>query len=371
MSFKRASLLLLAVIITGTLLPALAVFIVDPYQIYHKRIVSRDAGYGPEEFYTHAGWINQLLTDPDQHFSALVIGPSTMSNYTSDMIDDILHWGKTLNLSYHGGVPRMSGVTASYALGKSASIKHILWDIHLYYANEPANFTGGADFPFYLYNNNLFDDWPYIFNGTNVQTAWQFARGDYGAFEYDLAHSGPFYEGLRAAGRFEVYKSQDYRKTVMLPAIHHLSFSPMEPEEIQQIKYPSININLLKVIMPLCNKDTEIDLIFSPYTRYFYSSIADIRYVYTMVYMRRYVVERTTECKNIHVFAFDNDDDITANLDHYADNFHFDTGINRLILSSIANQDHLLTPANIEQYEKNFLEKLSAYPDEFTRSLAP
>jgi hypothetical protein len=369
MSFKTASKLMLLLVSLGVVLPMVAVYIVDPYQIYHQRIIFKNAGYGTEEFYQHAGWINQVLADPAENYQALVIGPSTMSNYTSSMINSALSWGKTLNLSYHGGFPKMSAATASYALSKNRNIKHILWDIHLYYASNDPNYVGDTDFPYYLYNNKLMDDYPYLFNATNVLTAFRFMRGDYGGFGRDIEHNGPFYEDLVAAKRFDIFRSVDYRRTVMQPTIYHHAFSPLDASSIAALNYPSIDQNLLQIIMPLCNSNTDITLIFSPYTRFFYVSSADEHYIYSLIYMRRYVIGKVSSCQNIKVFSYDNEDSITADLNHYADNFHFDLDINHYILSSFAEQRNRLTPANIDEYEKTFMQKLNEYPDLFASQL--
>ena len=163
---KAAALLILALLTTCSLGPALLVYIVDPYQIYHKSLF-KEVKYNTNQSYVHAGWINQLLSDPAQNYQGIVIGSSTMANYTQSLINQYLHWGNTLNLSLNGGSPKMQHMTAHYALERAPNLKHILWDIHAYYAFDPdprMDDNPTFHFPYHLYTDTISDEENYLFN---------------------------------------------------------------------------------------------------------------------------------------------------------------------------------------------------------------
>ena len=85
--------------------------------------------------------------------------------------------------------------------------------------------------------------------------------------------------------------------------------------------------------------------------------------------MRRYIVEKTSHCKNISVYGFDNEDWISADLDNYADDVHYKTSVNRYIITSINEGRHKHTTLNISEYEKIMLDKINDYKSVFDSQL--
>ena len=364
MTHKKASLLALLFISLFIFAPAALIYTVDPFQIYHKSLLE-NVGYSTNELYQHAGWINTLLDDKDENYQSIIIGSSTMSNYTNTMVSQHLPWGKTMNLSVRGSAPLVQAAVAKHALERRPDIKHILWDIHIYYADDADrdDFKSPSAFPYHLYNNTLFDDREYLFNVSSLDSSINLMRGDRTGFSSGVEDNGPFYNELVTQGVFTSYGSYENRKEKLLPELQD-GVRSLSVEEISAFKYPSIDQNLLKIIMPLCNKGVDINILFSPSSRFYYASTW-FEYVYKQIGMRRYIVEKTSSCENIRVFAFDNLDWITTNLHNYADRIHFDIKINNYILESIAKNENRLTRENIGDYEIKFIENINNYKNKF------
>lgn len=367
MKFRSASLLVMAIACSMFVLaPAVLVYVVDPFRIYHKSYFAK-AGYSGEQSWQIAGWINTVLSDPAQIWDGLVIGSSVASDYSSTLVNQYLHWGNTMNLSVHGSSPVMQATIARYALHKRPQIRHILWDIHFQYVKEldylrlnPAN-----PFPYYLYNDSPLDDREYFFNVTNVSSSLKFLMGNFDGFMFDIAHNGPLYEGLLAAGRFEANGSLKNMQDVLQPQIHTEELTIPDVQSLRKFAYPSIDRDLLEIVLPFCNSDKDIVLLFSPEARFAYSS-SDADFVRLQLGMRRYVVEKVQACHNIRVFAFDNVDWITTNLRNYADSFHYVIDVNHYVLQSIANNENQLTVSNIRDYETTFIDKVNTYRKHFS-----
>lgn len=354
-------------ILFSVMIPAGLVFYVDPFQIYHKTFFE-GAGYSQKQVYQHAGWINRLLADPAQGYQSIVIGSSTMANYTQARFDDKLPgWGKILNLSINGSVPKTQVAVARYALSKGSSIKNVLWDIHFFYVLDVKD---NQLFPFYLYNDNITDDGDYLLNITNLRTSLRFLRGDFSEFIYGIEDNGPWYEGLLGDGRFEVFKSVELRKSFLGKLQEAGPLGLQSSEAVAGFSYPEVEKNLLDVVMPLCNKDIEFTIMFSPHSRYYYAAEANLHHVYSQLYMRRYILERTSACKNVKVFAFDDVDWIAGDITNYADSVHYKAVVNAYVLESIAKERHRLTADNIAQYEQHFIDAVNGYENQYVKELA-
>jgi len=318
------------------LVPAIIVFAVDPFQIY-RLTEFKQAGYSNIQNYQHDGWINTVLSNPDEHYDSIVIGSSTMANYTQTLINERLPWGKVMNLSINGSTPIMQAAVARSALKHNPDMKHILWDIHFFYTYDADwdNSKPPDSFPYYLYDDSILNDSEYLLNVTNVVTSIRFLLGNFNNFTFGIEDNGPFYESLLAGGRFAAHGSRDYKLNTILPAIIDRNRVLPANNILAAYLYPSIDRNLLDIILPFCNTDKDIVLTFSPEDRSSYTQTTNDEHIFRRINMRKYLVEKTSQCKNIRVFAFDDVDWITAHPENYADNFHYVIDVNRYIINSV------------------------------------
>lgn len=363
MKYKTAALAIAALTpLLFVAIPAALVYVVDPFQIYHKSFFAK-AGYSTNQHYQHAGWINTVLADPANHYESVVIGSSTMANYTQALIDEHVPWGNVLNLSVNGSTPVMQAATAQHALKKNPTLKHLMWDVHLYYTHDP-EFWGDPSvpdrFPYYLYNDSIADDFHYLINATNVATAFRFLWSDFSGFTAGIVDNGPFYEAELAQGRFTSFSSGENIRNTLLPSVVEEVRPIPANKQRTAYTYPSIDKNLLSIIQPLCNSTLDIVITFSPATRASYASI-NTDYLYKQLMMRRYLVDQTANCHNIRIFAFDNIDPVTTRLENYADHYHYTTDVNHYIMQSIAEDRDRLTIENLDTYEKLFIENINNY----------
>lgn len=343
------------------ILPAIFVYIVDPYRVYHESLF-KNAKFSTQQHYQHAWRINTLLTDPDKNYQSIVIGASAMANYSEKIFNESLPWGTTLNLSINGSAPKMQHAVAQHALRKAPAIKHILWDVHYYHAIDPSIRYGEWNFPYYLYNDTILDDAPYIFNIANVNHGLKFLFGDFSQFNVEADSTPSFKELIAAGGHFNFYGFGKNKETAILDPIINRRLST-ELVHAAASENPSLNLYMLDFLLTLCNGDKDINIIFSPTTRRYYTTVEDEQFLYKQISMRRYIVNKTSHCENIKVFAFDNQEDIVDNLAYYADNFHYSIEVNHYVLESISRDDHRLTLSNIDEYEKAFIDALNAYAE--------
>lgn len=71
----------------------------------------------------------------------------------------------------------------------------------------------------------------------------------------------------------------------------------------------------------------------------------------------KYAIELMLECDNIHLYSFNDEFDITTDLNNYSDECHHGDWLNSMILGCIYSDTDELTKDNYEEYcsvEKDF-----------------
>ena len=74
----------------------------------------------------------------------------------------------------------------------------------------------------------------------------------------------------------------------------------------------------------------------------------------------RYLVNRTKDSKNIHIYGFE-DMDFPNDIANYKDTSHYHQKFNSMFLDAIAAGEHELTPENVENYLKRCEQKAWDY----------
>lgn len=110
------------------------------------------------------------------------------------------------------------------------------------------------------------------------------------------------------------------------------------------------------------HSDTNFYLIFPPYSRANYAIMRrkTPQNFFLHQEMIRYVVEKTKNYKNIHIYGFE-DQDFPNDIANYRDTTHYHPRFNSMFLDAIAAGTHELTPENVEDYLKRCEQKAWDY----------
>lgn len=373
MNTSRYFINTVALIAMLSLIPGLVVIAVDPYHIFHKPIF-KNHGFDKKQLFFHAaGMINNYLLDPEEHYNAVVIGSSTASGYNQKLFMEDTDWGRTLNLSISGSNGQHHSLVAKRVLA-SSSIEHIFLDLSYHYAYEDyaiENFDTPQSedpMPQYLYNQSRIDDYRYIFNKNSFITSINIIFGNFSDFNLDLEANGAWINQKEAVALFFDYSTPENIAS-LLATIPKKRWDLLSEPHRKAITYPTIDNRLLPTIMPYCNTGIDIVLNFSPRSRYSITQLDIKNEFYKELYMRRYLVEKTKQCKNFRFFAFETSDDISGDVRNYMDNVHFDKSTFHKILASVSQNKYRLTPENIDQYEIELINKLNAYSTDLAKSM--
>jgi hypothetical protein len=333
---------------------------VDPFQIYHKSFLS-GKGLNENQRYQNAGLINQYLADPAQDYDSIMVGTSMSQNFTGEMANKTLGWHKTMRLFMPGAVGKEQMAVLRHALDTQKA-KHVLLELHpflyqdAYQQQKQVELDLNLYFPAYLYNGEVRDDLPYLFNKEVLKASLRAIRNNstgnltpetigYWANEANVASD---HAAFNTPENIERIKS----------ATAGFALKAWSEDERKALHYPVISDILLPVLDHYCNSGTEIILFIPPWPRYRYQKSAKV--TSRSLYMLQPMLESISKCPNISLYDFDLLD-LAGDLDNYSDEQHYLPKVNQELLEHIANHEDQLTLENIQSFESRFIDTLNHY----------
>lgn len=367
MNHKSTAIISLCVaLIFFVLLPTWLVWFVDPCQIFHKPPksgwLSHDFSY--EERCQNAGLINSYLGNPADGFDSLITGTSLTNNFLPNEIEKNNSVQKTMKLILRGVKPIEQKIMMGKALATGADLKKVLWEIfpypYIFHSNDSLEKILHSDvFPAYLYNASVLDDYRYVFNITSFRYSIGVVFGE-GKDEYtDIGLLTYRDNGCpRSADCSPFHKKSDIDEIRRNYKVQNRILRA--PDDFSGLNFDSVDKMLLDTVMPYCNRPLQFDFYFPPLSYWWFSIQNDQDFDFQL-YMLRYIVEKTAACKNIRIFAFNDEQWIAGDLAHYRDQRHFFGDVPHYIIESIGKGRHIINLENINGYEKRFVEAVNTY----------
>ncbi len=339
MRFKRFINSFTLIFILLLSLTILINLIVDPYQIYHKN----KFGFLSNERYQVSGLISSYLNDPDLHYDSIIVGTSMSQNFIPSNVAKTLKFNKTLKLTISGSTPVMKDTVLSYAI-ETGKVKSIMLEIFESYSDNVETSTNKL--PLYLYKkNNLIKFKSYILNIDILKKSillllnLEKSEKDLDKYQYWM----------------------DKAKNLFLKFNECKSLLQFNDNK-KNIKYTyTDNFPKLDTVIKIIKENPKINFIlfFPPYSRLCYFEMNQTN-LNKNLSMRRYLLNKLNNTKNVKIFAFDNME-FTTDLANYKDTGHYSADINNKIVYMISKDVGLLTPDNINNYESNFIKNLSNF----------
>lgn len=336
------------------LLPAAFIVYVDPYQAFHRPFFS-GMGLPDNQRYVNAGLINFPRGQTAGH-DAVLVGSSLSENFTTADVRASLHWAKPLRLFMHGANPRELSVTVRHAL-EDPTVRHVLWELRprTHSLREDEFPPDRRVFPEYLYNHDLYDNAPYVFNRDILRVSWHVWRGDLSVFNLtpeSLGYWGDAKPVSEQRDRFNAAENlADFSR-------QQADFSMDLARVSHPAPYPAFDQYVFPVLDRYCNAGIEFVLFVPPVSKLEYRSNSML--AERSVAMLRYVLKRTQQCGNIRLHAFDLMD-FSNDLSNYKDTEHYMPPINKRLLELMGRREQVLTLDNIDDYERALVNALNEY----------
>lgn len=311
------------------------VILVDPYFHYHKPIKglsyviddARRQNYGILEHFD---------------YDAIITGTSIDENAKASEVDSIFGVN-SIKVPYSGGFfPEIAyGLRQSYRTGHNP--KMIMMSLCNNYFVADKNYWGNEqfDYPYYLYDDNIINDWHYLFSeriwGLTINNLISTIKG-VPATNFDEYTN---WAKTSIFGRESMLKT--YERPETLPE------NGLTKEEESTLR-DNISFNIISLAKS--HNNTIFYLYFPPYSVVYWDEIRRKGEFDKVLTEMKLVIEELINVENIKLFYFSDDTEITSNLDNYRDSIHYAEWINSYMIKAMSKGDNLLTKGNYMEYLK-------------------
>ncbi|WP_176220576.1 copper amine oxidase N-terminal domain-containing protein [Cohnella massiliensis] len=336
LQFAAFALLLAAVVCFATVL-------VDPLQFYRKSAIF------PPVFSTEQRYQNPGLAK-NYDYDTIVIGTSMTENFLPSVVDRTLG-GKTMKLSMRGSTADEHYAIAKIALD-TGRVKKVLWGLD-YFSLKENDSEEAADFPDYLYDDNVWNDYRYWFN-YSVYEMWfeGIARQALLGQNRDLELLNNWNdESLFGAERVV----NSYRAAKQEEAYFGLN---EEPADVLKARFDRYIYELAKSY-----PETEFYFFYPPYSvlrQEVWKETNEVRYR-NQLELSVWMFERLDELPNAKVYNFQTETDWTYDLDLYKDLSHYKQDVNTAIAEAIGRDDpaYRMTRGNAASFAETLERQLA------------
>ncbi len=310
---------------------------IDPYFHYHKP--------QPNLYYELDNQRSQndgIIKRFD--YDGMIIGTSMSENFKTSEAEE-LFGGTFIKVPFAGGTYKEQNENIANAIAANPNLKTVIRPLdYAYIIDEPDRIRDDlGDYPEYLYDNNPFNDVNYIFNKEIL---------------FDICL--PMIQKSMAGAPAGITSFDDYSnwmdeatfgakavlgdRTEFAPAPYKVPFV----DEIKANVYANITENVTDIAK--ANPDINFYYYLTPYSAAWWGAQNEKGEVQRWIESERYAISLMLECDNIHLYSFNNEYDITTNLDNYRDECHHGDWINSQILAWMYSGTDQLTRENYNEY---------------------
>ena len=338
--FKRIILMILVLfcLVSGS------VIIIDPYFHYHKPL--KFIKYfmdNNQQRYMNDGIVKNF------NYDAIISGSSMTENFKSSQFDEIFKTN-SIKVPFSGASYKEIDDIIEIALRNNKNIKYIFRGLDYNSFNSESERMSYDSYPYYLYDNNIFNDYKYILS-----------KGSF--FQCLINIFSSFSDNKEI--NFDEYSSWRNKvkgKDVVLRLNKRLEEKESKKELLKE-DIERIEKNLEKNVLDMPKKYSNVKFIYfiTPYSIVYWDSLNQNGILEKQIMAEKYMIEKILEVPNIELYSFFNNYELICNLDNYTDAGHYYWEINDKILEWISKKEYLLTKDNYQEYINKNLEFYKNY----------
>lgn len=326
----RDTILLIIFFIIGVMS---IVVIIDPFFHYHKPL--KHINYfmnNNQQRYMNDGIVRNF------DYDAIMTGTSMAENFRSTQFDSIFNVN-SIKVPFSGGSYKEINDIVEVALKNNGDIKYVFRGLDYGKINEKYDKMSYDNYPTYLYDNNILNDYKYVLNkGAFFQSLINIIKSFKGNIKIDFDEYCSWRNKVSGEDVvLRTYKRNQKKKDIEILKI----------EEIQIIKE-----NIKKNVIELPKKYPNIKFIYfiTPYSIVYWDSINQNGEILKQLEAEKIMIEMILEVPNIELYSFFNNYELITNLDNYTDAGHYSYKINDKILEWISQGEYRLTKDNYKAY---------------------
>lgn len=318
---------------------------IDPLFHYHKPLNKYKYPINNERYQ------NDGITR-NFEYESIITGTSMTENFKKSEADRIFG-SDFIKVPFSGGHYKEinENLKRAYALGKN--IKYVIRCIDYSLLIEDKNtYREDAEYPFYLYNNNLFDDVEYVLNKSIL---FEQTRGVIKHTKSGLETTN--FDDYANWNRYYTFGKETVLDTYTLneTASHVRVFS--EDERRMVLGNVKQNVTSLASEHP----ETTFYYFFPPYSICYWDVLKNNGQTDWRIDAEQAAIEEILKYPNIKLYSFCNNFELVCNLDNYKDQAHYGEWVNSWILEWMHNDEYLLTKDNYKDYIKIIREFYNSY----------
>ncbi len=316
---------------------ASVIIYVDPYFHYH----------GPQGNLYYE--LNNERSQNDgiiRHFKydGMIIGTSMAENFKTSEAEEL--WGGNfIKVTFAGGTYKEQNDNIAKAIKYNPDLKTVIRSLDYAYLMDDADKVRDdlGDYPEYLYDENPFNDVNYIFN-KDIFYKICLPMLD------DARHGKP--AGITSFDDYANWmEGKEFGPEAALIGRTEYKEPAQKQPFVDEVK-EMVKANITQNVTDLAKANPDVDFYYyiTPYSVAWWGSQKELGVMDRWFAVEQYAIELMLEYDNIHLYSFNNEFDITTNLDNYNDECHHGDWINSQILGWLYAGTDQLTKENYKDY---------------------
>ncbi len=331
---KKWSLLLLASAAAALLIVSAVIAIIDPFFHYHAPLPFLQYPLDKER-YQNDGIVKHFSYD------AMITGTSMTENFKTSECD-ALFGVNTVKTCFNGSSLREASENLSRAVSANPNIRLVIrgydgWNL----LDPPGKLREEDKIPFYLYDNNPFNDVSYLLNKTVL------IEDTVEVLRYTLHETENMsFDEYANWNQYAQFGAESVLANYTRPS--KAASKEVWTEVSQAMLAESLQDNAIRIALE--NPQIQFYYFFTPYSIITMDEQNQYGILEKQFDAFRQATEAMVAVENIHLFSFFDDYEIITNLNNYYDPAHYHEDINSIILQRMAEGENKLTSQNWESY---------------------
>lgn len=322
-----------------------SVLLIDPYFHYHKPLKS--LSYHLEnQRYINDGVERYFI------YNSIITGTSMTENFKSSLFDKLFN-SNSIKVPFSGGSYKEINNNLERTLKRKKDIRYILRGLDYNQIIQNSEYMRYNDFPTYLYDDNILNDYKYLFNKEVIikeigrVLVYTLFRKNTTTFDEYSSWNNKF-----ESGKENVLRNYKRNKR-----------ENIKEEKLERKDIEIIDKNIEKNVISLIKKypNTKFIYFITPYSIVYWDQLKQEGKIEKQIMAEKYMIEKILEYSNVELYSFFNNYEMICDLDNYKDPGHYMGKINDQILYWISKKEYQLTKENYEEYIRKNLEFYKNY----------
>ncbi|WP_051205618.1 hypothetical protein [Butyrivibrio sp. FC2001] len=329
MTSKKWFYSILILVIATLALAAGLVFFVDPF--FHYRAPNPKLFY---KLYDQRSQNDGITRNFD--YDAIITGTSMAENFKASQFEGGLGF-RTIKVPYSGATYKEINDNLIAAYNSGHNPKYVLrpLDYSLLMRDKDELRDDMGDYPYWLTNDDPFDDVKYLLNKDVIlryaipALTSYFQRKNPGYTSFD---EYSYTDGDNKYGKEYVLYG---KKEFVDPDSFELWILSDEEKKM-------LEGNIEQNVVSLARKHPETTFLyfFPPYSMVYWGALYEEGQLDKILACKQAAIEQMLECDNIHIYSFTTHTEITADLSRYRDQAHYDYKVNEFIIDTIVKYEN-------------------------------